>query len=91
MLLPLVAVDFFLRGRIIAGRTWAGAVWMIFAAMLLAHRGTVLGGIASEEKISLRTIALVLAALQSAFLLQTDLPRTLGLKWPFFAPHGCQL
>jgi hypothetical protein len=60
-----------------------GAVWMVFAAMLLAHRGTVLGGIESEEKISLRTIALVLAALQSAFLLQTDLPRTLGLKWPF--------
>ncbi|MDP1588946.1 MAG: hypothetical protein Q8M07_14445, partial [Prosthecobacter sp.] len=50
---------------------------------LHAHRGTELGGIASEEKISLRTIALVLAALHCAFLLQTDLPRTLGLKWPF--------
>jgi 4-amino-4-deoxy-L-arabinose transferase-like glycosyltransferase len=82
MLLPLAALDL-LYGPNHRWPDMGGAVWMVFAAMLLAHRGTVLGGIESEEKISLRTIALVLAALQSAFLLQTDLPRTLGLKWPF--------
>jgi hypothetical protein len=82
MLLPLAALDL-LYGPNHRWPDMGGAVWMLFAAMLLAHRGTVLGVIASEEKISLRTIALVLAALQSAFLLQTDLPRTLGLKWPF--------
>lgn len=82
MLLPLAVLDL-LYGPNHHWPDMGGVVWMIFAAMLLAHRGTVLGGIASEEKISLRTAALVLAALQSAFLLQTDLPRTLGLKWPF--------
>jgi hypothetical protein len=82
MLLPLAALDF-LYGPNQRWPDMGGVAWMIFAAMILAHRGTVLGGIASEEKISLRTLALVLAALQSAFLLQTDLPRTLGLKWPF--------
>jgi hypothetical protein len=82
MLLPLAALDL-LYGPNHHWPDMGGAVWMVFAAMLLAHRGTVLGGISSEGKISLRTLALVLAALQSAFLLQTDLPRTLGLKWPF--------
>jgi hypothetical protein len=82
MLLPLAAIDL-LYGPHDRWPDMGGAVWMLFAAMLLAHRGTVLGGVASEEKISLRTIAVVLAALQSAFLLQTDLPRTLGLPWRF--------
>lgn len=82
MLLPLVAVDL-LYGPQDRWPDMGGAGWMLFAAMLLAHRGTVLGGVASEEKISLRTIAVVLAALQSAILLQTDLPRTLGLPWRF--------
>lgn len=82
MMLPLALVDFF-YGPPQRWPDMGGAVWMVFAAMLLAHRGTVLGGIASEERIGLRTIAIVLAALQSAFLLQTDLPRTLGLRWRF--------
>ncbi len=82
MLLPQAAMDLF-YGPTDRWPDTSGAVWMLFAAMLLAHRGTVLGGVASEEKISLRTIAVVLAALQSAFLLQTDLPRTLGLPWRF--------
>ncbi|OYW26398.1 MAG: hypothetical protein B7Z47_07645 [Chthoniobacter sp. 12-60-6] len=60
-----------------------GMVWMLFAAVLLAHRGTITSSMAIEQKISVRTIAIVLAALQSAFLLQTDLPRTLGLPWHF--------
>lgn len=82
LLLPLAAVDL-LYGPRDRWPDMGGAVWMVFAAMLLAHRGAVLGGIAIEEKISLRTIAIVLAALQSAVLLQTDLPRTLGLTWRF--------
>lgn len=87
MLLPLAALDL-LFGPNHRWPDMGGAVWMIFAALLLAHRGTVLGGVAIEDRISLRTIALVLAALQSAFLLQTDLPRTLGLTWRFSRSSG---
>ncbi|MGV3659882.1 MAG: glycosyltransferase family 39 protein [Prosthecobacter sp.] len=82
MLLPLAALDFF-YGPHFRWPDTGGAVWMTFAAMLLAHRGTALGGMTSEARISLRTIAIVLAALQSAFVIQTDLPRTLGLPWRF--------
>lgn len=82
MLLPLAVVDFFFGPN----RRWpdtGDAVWMVFAAILLAHRSAVLGGVAVEQRVSLRTVALVLAALQGAFLLQTDFPRTLGLRWSF--------
>lgn len=82
MLLPLAALDFFF-GPVHRWPEVGGSAWMIFAAMLLAHRGTVLGGVSVEDRVSMRTIALVLAALQSAFLLQTDFPRTLGLRWSF--------
>lgn len=82
MLLPPAALDFF-YGPPFRWPDMGGAVWMLFAAILLAHRGTALGGLAREERISLRTIAVVLAALQSAFIMQTDLPRTLGLRWGF--------
>ena len=85
MLLPLAAGDL-LFGPQFRWPDMGGAVWMTFAAMLLAHRGMVLGGIAIEERVSLRTIAIVLAALQSAFRLQTDLPRTLGVAWRFSRP-----
>lgn len=87
MLLPLAALDL-LFGPHHRWPDMGGAVWMIFAAMLLAHRGTVLGGVAVEHRISLRTIALALAALQSAFLMQSDLPRTLGLTWRFSRQTG---
>jgi 4-amino-4-deoxy-L-arabinose transferase-like glycosyltransferase len=82
MLLPLAVVDFFYGPH----EGWpdvGGVVWMLFAAMLLAHRAAVTPMAEIEHKISLRTIAIVLAALQSAFLLQTDLPRTLGVTLPF--------
>ncbi len=82
MLLPLAGIDFFYGSH----ESWpdmGGMVWMLFAAMLLAHRGTITSSVAIEQKISVRTIAIVFAALQSAFLLQTDLPRTLGLPWHF--------
>ncbi len=82
MLLPLAALDFFYGPH----ENWpntGGVVWMVFAAVVLAHRSTVARTAVIEQKISLRTITIVLAALQSAFLLQTDLPRTLGLTWPF--------
>ncbi len=82
MLLPLAVFDFFF-GPVHRWPDMGGSVWMVCAAMLLAHRGTVLGGVAIEDRVSLRTIALVLAALQSTFLLNTDFPRTLGLRWPF--------
>jgi hypothetical protein len=86
MLLPLAVIDFFYGPH----ESWpdtGGSVWMLFAAMLLAHRFTVARVAVIEQKISLRTIAIMLAALQSAFLLQTDLPRTLGLPW-HFSPHS---
>ncbi|WP_395735721.1 glycosyltransferase family 39 protein [Prosthecobacter sp.] len=82
MLLPLAVVDFFYGPH----TDWpdaGGSAWMLFAAMLLAHRAAVTQTPEIEQKISLRTIAVVLAALQSAFLLQTDLPRTLGFTWSF--------
>lgn len=82
MLLPLAGVDFFYGPH----ERWpgmGGGVWMLLAAVLLAHRGTIMSNVAIEQKISVRTIALVLAGLQSAFLMQTDLPRTLGLTWDF--------
>ncbi|MDB6006302.1 MAG: hypothetical protein JWR15_3289, partial [Prosthecobacter sp.] len=82
MLLPMAGIDFFYGSH----ESWpdmGGMVWMLFGAMLLAHRGTIISSVAIEQKISVRTTAIVLAALQSAFLLQTDLPRTLGLPWHF--------
>jgi 4-amino-4-deoxy-L-arabinose transferase-like glycosyltransferase len=86
MLLPLAGFDF-LYGPHESWPDTSGAVWMLFAAVLLAHRFTVARTAVIEQKISLRTIAIMLAALQSAFLLQTDLPRTLGLPW-HFSPHS---
>jgi hypothetical protein len=82
MLLPLAGIDFF-YGPHEGWPDTGGVVWMVFAAVLLAHRSTVARTAVIEQKISLRTVTIVLAALQSAFLLQTDLPRTLGLAWRF--------
>jgi 4-amino-4-deoxy-L-arabinose transferase-like glycosyltransferase len=82
MLLPLAGIDFF-YGPHACWPDMGGMVWMFFAALLLAHHGMEFDGAVIEQKISLRTVAIVLAALQSAFLLQTDLPRTLGLPWHF--------
>ncbi len=82
MVLPLAVGDFF-YGRHECWPNASGMAWMLLAAMLLAYHGVIARVAVIEQKISLRTIALVLAALQSAFLLQTDLPRTLGLPWRF--------
>ena len=82
MLLPLAGIDF-LYGPHESWPDTGGVVWMLFGAVLLAHRSTVARTVVIEQKVSVRTVTLVLAALQSAFLLQTDLPRTLGLTWPF--------
>lgn len=66
-----------------------GAAWLLPAAIVLAHQGSVFGALPSEQKISLRTIAIVCAALQSAFLMHSDLPRSLGIPWRFAAKtHG---
>lgn len=85
MLLPLAGIDLF-YGPHECWPDMGGMVWMLFAAVLLAHRSTVARTAVIEQKISLRTVAILLAALQSAFLLQTDLPRTMGLTW-HFSPH----
>ena len=87
MLLPLAGIDFF-YGTHECWPDTGGAVWMLFAAVLLAHHSAVTYVPVIEQKISLRTIAIVLAAVQSAFLLQTDLPRTLGLHWQFSTNPG---
>ncbi|MDI1314698.1 glycosyltransferase family 39 protein [Prosthecobacter sp.] len=89
MLLPLAALDFF-YGPHEGWPDTGGVVWMLFGAMLLAHRSTVARTAVIEQKISLRTVTIVLAALQSAFLLQTDLPRTLGLAWRFSDKPGAE-
>lgn len=60
-----------------------GAAWLLPAAVVLAHQGAVFRALPSEQKISLRTIAIVCAALQSVFLMQSDLLRTLGVPWRF--------
>lgn len=60
-----------------------GAAWLLPAAIVLAHQGAVFGALPSEQKISLRTITIVCAALQSVFLMQSDLLRTLGVPWHF--------
>ena len=60
-----------------------GAAWLLPAAIVLAHQGAVFGAMPSEQKISLRTIAIVCAALQSVFLMHSDLLRTLGMPWRF--------
>jgi len=80
--IPLACADF-LYGPWDAWPNVGSAAWMLPAAVLLAHQGTVFGALPSEQKISLRTIAVILAALQSVFLMQSDLPRSLGIPWRF--------
>ncbi|MBE7494157.1 MAG: glycosyltransferase family 39 protein [Verrucomicrobiaceae bacterium] len=81
-LLPMAALDLF-YGPWDGWPDTGGAAWLLPAAIVLAHQGAVFGALPSEQKISLRTIAIVCAALQSAFIMQSDLPRTLGLPWRF--------
>jgi hypothetical protein len=80
--LPMAALDL-LYGPWDRWPDAGGAAWLLPAAIVLAHQGAVFGAMPSEQKISLRTIAIVCAALQSVFLMQSDLLRTLGVPWRF--------
>lgn len=80
--LPMAALDL-LYGPWDRWPDTGGAAWLLPAAIVLAHQGAVFGALPSEQKISLRTIAIVCAALQSVFLMQSDLLRTLGVPWRF--------
>ncbi len=80
--LPMAALDL-LHGPSDRWPDTGGAAWLLPAAIMLAHQGAVFGALPSEQKISLRTITIVCAALQSVFLMQSDLLRTLGMPWRF--------
>ena len=80
--IPLLVADF-------ACGVWRGwpdtghATWLLFAALLLAHRNWQVLPLSTEAKISIRTTALALAAVQSLLLMRTDLLRSAGLPWAF--------
>ncbi len=81
-LLPMAAVDFFWG----AWNRWpdgGAGLWVMFAAILLGYEAVTNAAVRTEDRISLRTIAIVLAAVQSAFTLFSDQPRSLGLPWKF--------
>ena len=81
-LLPLAVVDFFWG----AWNRWpdgGAAPWLLFAAILLGYEAVSNAAVRTEDRISLRTIAIVLAAVQSAFVLFSDQPRSLGVPWQF--------
>lgn len=79
-LLPMALLDL-LYGPRLAWPDTGSAAWLVPAAVVLAHQAAVFGALPVEQKISLRTTALVLAGLQSVLLIRSDLPRTLGLGW----------
>lgn len=81
-LIPMALLDL-LYGPWCQWPDTGGAAWLVPAAIVLAHQAAVFGALPSEQKISLRTTAIVLAGLQSVLILRSDLPRTLGLNWSF--------
>ena len=80
--LPLAMVDFFWQAK----APWPDTgwpLWMVFGAMLAAHQFVVSPLLQTEDRISWRTITLVLAGVQSVFLVNTDFVRAAGLPWAF--------
>ncbi len=81
--LPLAVADFFWFTR----APWPDAgcpAWMVFAAMITGWQFITSPLLQTEDRVSWRTITLVLAALQSVFLLNSDYLRTsIGLPWRF--------
>lgn len=80
--LPLAFIDFFWH----TNARWPDtglAPWLVFAAMLAAHQMVVSPLLQTEDRVSWRTITLVLAALQSVFLLNSDFVRAVGVSWAF--------
>lgn len=80
--LPFAVIDFFWH----TNADWPDvgqSPWLLFAAMLAAHQLIVSPLLQTEDRISWRTIILVLAALQSVFLLNSDFVRAIGVPWSF--------
>lgn len=80
--LPLAFIDFFWHTNALWPDTGL-APWLVFAAMLAAHQMVVSPLLQTEDRVSWRTITLILAALQSVFLLNSDFVRAVGLPWAF--------
>ncbi len=59
------------------------ASWQLLAAVLLAHPLMVNPLLQTVDRVSWRTISLLLAALQCVFLLNSDFARATGLPWAF--------
>ncbi len=80
--LPLAAADFFW----FADAPWPDAgcpAWMVFAAMIAGWQFITSPLLQTEDRVSWRTITLVLAAMQSVFLLNSDFLRAAGVTWTF--------
>jgi hypothetical protein len=80
--LPLAVFDFFWCST----PPWPDvgcAAWLVFAAMLAGQQFVISPLLQTEDRISWRTITLILAALQSVFLLNSDFIRAVGLPWAF--------
>jgi hypothetical protein len=80
--IPLAFIDFFWH----TNAPWPDtglAPWLVFAAMLAAHQMVVSPLLQTEDRISWRTITLILAALQAVFLVNSDFIRAVGLPWAF--------
>jgi hypothetical protein len=58
-------------------------IWLLCGVALLAHYN--LGGmnLSVNRKVLLRTVAVMLAAMQGMVLMRTDLLRVIGLVWPY--------
>ncbi len=80
--LPLAAADFFWFTRSPWPDTGCPA-WMVFAAMIAGWQFVSSPLLQTEDRVSWRTITLILAALQSVFLLNGDFLRAAGLPWAF--------
>lgn len=82
MTLPLALADFGWSVR----RAWpdAGdATWLMFASLLLVHRLNRTNTMSLRRRVSLRTLVIVLAAIQSLLIMRTDVVRSAGLPWAF--------
>ena len=80
--LPLAAADFFW----FTGAPWPDTgcpAWMVFAAMIVGWQFITSPLLQTEDRVSWRTITLVLAALQTVFLLNSDFLRAAGIPWTF--------
>lgn len=80
--LPLAVTDFFWFARAPWPDTGCPA-WMVFAAMIAGWQFITSPLLQTVDRVSWRTITLVLAALQTVFLLNSDFLRAAGVNWRF--------